>query len=68
MYSKSWGLRENGGKLGKTKLYGQLVQKHPVTTSTFEGYLETLNALGKIKVPLLTYVLIDPIIELVGKG
>ena len=57
-------LKENGGKMGKKKLYNQVICWDQFTPETFERYLEALNASGHIKVPILTHFLADPIIEL----
>jgi len=57
-------LKENGGKMGKKKLYHQVICWDEFTLETFERYLDALNAAGQIIVPILSHFLVDPIIEL----
>jgi len=57
-------LKESGGKMGKKKLYNQVICWDHFTLETFERYLEALNAAGKIKLPLLMHFVADPVIEL----
>ena len=41
-------LKTHGGKMKKSKLYGEMSAKYGITKQTFDSYLEALRAQGKI--------------------